>query len=482
MKFRLLIGLAVVLVTAANAAELSFTPFKSGSIYAVGEQVGWTVAPNGIIPPNATYSFVMRSNGGSEISHGTLDLSHGSTTISTTLDHPGMVYVTVDRVDGPAPGQPQAEEASQINARLKEVVAAKDPSLKAIFDKYPNLCLLSEPCATPEPKPVVWLPPLQAHLAVLGAAVSPAKITPSAPRPADFDSFWATKLALLAKVPAHAVLTPIPAPVPGIRFYKVQLDSLNSHVHGYLAVPDRKGRFPAMVVYQWAGVYALIPDICANRAAEGWLCFNVSSHDMPLESSNGVPQNYPEIGNTSRETSYFLDMYLRDTRALNWVRTLKSWNRKTLVVTGTSMGGQQSLVTAGLNPGKISAVVVNVPAGGDTTGALNGRMAAYPNWPVSDPKVAETSRYFDTVNFASKITAPTMVALGFIDSVCPPSSVFSAANQIPVPHEIIPMPESDHNNYTPDKEGAFLQRSEEVFAVLLHGGRYVPNQSVSQMP
>lgn len=482
MKIRLLLCLAAAFATAANATELTFTPLKTSSIYAVGEQVGWTVVPAPGISPSATYSYVIHVNGSTELARGSFDLSRGNPTISATLTRPGMIYVTVDRVNTPPPGQPSPAEASQVNASLKELVAAKDPSLRPIFDKYPDLCLLSEPCAAPAAQPTVWLPPLQAHLAVLGAAVSPTKIMPAAPRPADFDSFWAAKLALLAKVPAHPQFTQIPAHVAGIKLYKVQLDSLNSHVQGYLALPNSKGRFPAMVVYQWAGVYPLIPDICANRAAEGWLCFNVSSHDMPLESSDGAPNNYPEIGNTSRETSYFLNMYLRDTRALNWVRTLKSWNRKTLVVTGTSMGGQQSLVTAGLNPGKISAVVVNVPAGGDSNGALDGRMPAYPNWPVSDPHVAETARYFDTVNFASRITAPTMAAVGLIDSVCPPSSVFSAVNQIPVPHEIIPMPESDHNNYTPDKEGVFLQRSEEVFAVLLHGGRFVPNQSVSRLP
>lgn len=482
MKFRLLLCLAAGLATAANAAELNFAPFKNNSIYSVGEKVGWTVTAASVTPSNVSYSYRVLRNGAVEIAKGMLDLSHGSTTISATLDAPGMIYVTVDREKTPPSGQPSLAEAEQINSSLKQLVSDKDPALKPIFDKYPDLCLLAEPCATPAPTPPVWVPPLQAHLAVLGAAVSPTKIQPSAPRPADFDAFWAGKLAELAKIRPHAVLTRIATAVPGIKLYKVQLDSLNSHVHGYLAVPDRKGRFPAMVVYQWAGVYALIPDICANRAAEGWLCFDVSSHDMPLESADGAPTNYPEIGNTSRETSYFLNMYLRDTRALNWVRSLKSWNRKTVVITGTSMGGQQSLVTAGLNPGKVTAVVVNVPAGADAMGSLNGRMPAYPDWAVSDPRVAETAPYFDTENFTPKITAPTMVALGLIDSVCPPSSVFSAVNQIRVPHEIIPMPESDHNNYTPDKEGAFLQRSEEVFAVVLHGGRFVPNQSVSKMP
>jgi cephalosporin-C deacetylase-like acetyl esterase len=476
MKLRIVLLLAVLMMPAATAGELTAAPLKSDGVYAVGDKVGWTVTP-ATPKAKALYTYTVRENGGSEIGKGSLDLTQGPGEIALTPDHPMAVYVTVDRAV-PQPGEPTPAEAARINTDLKALTAKNDPSLQALYEKYPDLCLLSQPCAAPDPN--VWLPPLQAYAAVLGAVVSPANIAPVALRPADFDAFWADRLKVQAKIPMNAVLTALPAPMPGIKFYRVKLDAMGSHVQGYLAIPDKKGPFPAMIQYQWAGVYALIPWICANRAAEGWLCFNVVSHDMAPESATGVPQNYPEIGNTSRETSYFLNMYLRDTRALDWVRTLPSWNKKALVVTGGSMGGQQSLVTAGLNPGKVTAVVVVVPAGGDSNGALGGRMAAYPFWPVSDPKVAETAPYFDTANFASRITAPTMIALGLIDSVCPPSSTFSIANRIPAPKEIIPMPESDHNNYTPDKEGAFYQRSEEVFATILHGGKFKPNQRLTR--
>ncbi len=481
MKIRLslLLAAAAFFAGQVQADDLSFAPLKSSGIYAVGEPLGWTVTPAQGVTPKTTYSYTVRSNGSAEIAKGVFDLSQGSARIALSLDHPAMVTVTVDKTGTPPPNRPTPAEANKLNANLRALLAKDDAALKPFFDKYPDFCLVPEPCgaATPDLGPT---PPPVAHEAVLGAAVEPTKLMPVAPRPADFDAFWAGKLALLAKVPMRPILTEVTTATPGIKLYKVQLDSLNSHVQGYLAVPLKKGPHPAMVAYQWAGVYPLIPAICAIRAAEGWLCFNVSSHDMPLDSANGAPKNYYEIGNTSRETSYYLAMYLRDTRALDWVRTLRSWNKKTLVVTGTSMGGHQSLVTAGLNPGKVTAVLVNEPSGGDTNAALGGRKAAYPNWPVSDAKVAATAPYFDTANFAARIAAPTMAAVGFVDNTCPPASVFSAVNQIKAPKEIIPMIDSDHNNYTPDKQGAWLQRSEEVFAVLLHGGKFVPDESVSK--
>ena len=57
-------------------------------------------------------------------------------------------------------------------------------------------------------------------------------------------------------------------------------------------------------------------------------------------------------------------MYVCDYSSLEFLAARPEWDGRTLVATGISMGGQQSLVTAALNP-KVSAVVVHVPAGAD---------------------------------------------------------------------------------------------------------------------
>ena len=45
--------------------------------------------------------------------------------------------------------------------------------------------------------------------------------------------------------------------------------------------------------------------------------------------------------------------------------------------------------------------------------------------------VMKTSLYFGTANFASRIKAPMLAAMGFIDTICPPAGVWTAINQIP---------------------------------------------------
>src|SRR6202043_3248891 len=113
--------------------------------------------------------------------------------------------------------------------------------------------------------------------------------------------------------------------------------------------------------------------------------------DMPPAFYDALPQlikNYQTIGNTDRDRNYFLQMYLGDYRAVDYLASRPDWDGRTLVVMGTSMGGQQSLSVAGLNP-RVTHVIVNEAAGADANGALHGRFAGYPNWDSSNPKVME---------------------------------------------------------------------------------------------
>ena len=231
-------------------------------------------------------------------------------------------------------------------------------------------------------------------LYAVGAAVAPAKIGLSTPRPDDFDAFWQGKLTDQSKVPINAALTPVQADIPGVELNTFALDALGSHAHGYVAKPAREGKFPALIQLRYAGVYALNAHAAAQHAADGWLFINVDSHDkLPTDPSGNIPRNYQTIGNTDREKSYFLDMYLRDSRPLDYLLTRPDWDGKTIVLTGGSMGGQQSLALAGLRPEKISAVLVCVPAGADTNGDLHGRKAGYPNWPSNNPDIMNTALY-----------------------------------------------------------------------------------------
>src|ERR1700761_3715092 len=143
---------ALVLLASPVAAQtlpnatLTFEPFHASGLYRVGERVGWTVrAP--LFGGHTRYSYEIRENNLKLLKQGVLDVSSGEAVLETTLDHPGMIYARLSFIGVPAPASPPAPQEQ---------------------DKM-----------------------------TLGAAVAPEQIGPPAPKPADFDSFWAGKLAAL---------------------------------------------------------------------------------------------------------------------------------------------------------------------------------------------------------------------------------------------------------------------------------------------
>jgi cephalosporin-C deacetylase-like acetyl esterase len=294
--------------------------------------------------------------------------------------------------------------------------------------------------------------------ALAGAAVAPDKIPVSMPCPDDFDAFWKAKIEELSGVPEHPVLQLADSHRHGVNYWKLQLDNIRcTHIQAQLARPVTGGKLPAMLVVQWAGVYPLQKEWVTQYAAQGWLTLNIMAHDLPIDEpasfyeqlSRGALTNYTAIGNDDREKSYFLRMYLSCYRAVEYLSERPDWDGRTLVVTGTSQGGLQSFVAAGLNP-KVTGLMALVPAGCDDTGDLAGRSPGWPYWGANAgnhelEKVRETSRYFDGVNFAARIKCPALIGLGLIDTTSPPSGVFAAINQLQGPKEVVVMPEANHH-------------------------------------
>ncbi|HEX3355446.1 MAG TPA: acetylxylan esterase, partial [Tepidisphaeraceae bacterium] len=405
------------------AQTLTLTPYKAGSIYGIGEKVGWIASlPKGATP-TGEYKYTIKKNNLDVINTGSLDLSSGSAKIELTLNKPAMVYATIS-----SPGN-------------KDIA--------------------------------------------VGAAVAPEQLQPVAPRPADFDAFWDSKIKMLEQIPPNPVLTPGDSGKPDVDFAIIKMDHINgTHVYGQIAKPKREGKFPALAIFQWASPpYPLQKQWVTDRAAEGWLVLNIEPHDVlpdqPKSYYDALPQslkNYQSIGNDDRDKSYFLQMYLADYRAVDYLAGRPDWDGKTLVVMGTSMGGQQSLCVAGLNS-KVTHVIVNEPAGCDTNAPLHGRQSGYPNFPSDNSKIMETALYFDAINFASHIKAPSLVAMGFVDTTALPAGIWTAFNQIKGPKEAAPMIDSPHNHLaTPQQQLPFTNASSQWLNTLVKGGVVHPGE------
>ena len=296
--------------------------------------------------------------------------------------------------------------------------------------------------------------------AVAGAAISPEEIEPSLPVPDDFDAYWSDQKEQLARVPMKADLTPVESPGGEIECFDVEIECLGgAPVSGYFGRPKgaEPKSLPAILWVHGAGVRSSSLGNAITGANLGMLSMDINAHGIPngkpgqyySDLARGELANYPHRGRESRDTCYFRGMYLRLARAIDFLASQPEWDGEVLAVVGHSQGGGQALVAGGLDD-RVSFVATGVPAICDHTGMAIGRINGWPklvpNGPDGkpDPGILEASRYVDAVNFASRSKADAIMSVGFIDSVCPPTTCYAAYNRLQGKKQILHEPFMGH--------------------------------------
>ena len=313
----------------ASDYTLTVTPDHADALYHAGETVTFTIKLTRAGQPveGAVVSWITAKDGVAPTQNGKVMLTNGTGTVTAKLDEPGFLQCRAGFV-------------------------------------------------SPEKNSVV---------AYGGAGFDPLKIKPSLPVPDDFDAFWAAQKKKLAAVPVNARLTPQPSPVKEVEVFDLQADSVGAPVSGYFARPEgaKAKSLPVILFVHGAGVSSASLGGAAGWAAKSFLSLDLNAHGIPngkdkqyyTDLSNGELKSYPTRGRESRETFYFLGMFLRLVRALDFLTAQPEWDGRTVVVHGSSQGGYQSIVAAGLDP-RVTFFAAGVPAGCDHTGFKSGSSMA----------------------------------------------------------------------------------------------------------
>ena len=311
-----------------------------------------------------------------------------------------------------------------------------------------------------------------------GAAFSPEKIGPSLPVPDDFDAFWTAKKAKLAAVPMNPVLTPVKMPDATVECFDVQIPCVGPRpVSGYFARPvgETPKSLPAILHVHGAGVGSSNLYAAVSGANSKYLSMDINAHGIPngkpntyyKDLSDGELKGYPTFGRDDCEKCYFLGMFLRLTRALEFLTSQPEWDGKILMVEGGSQGGGQSLAAAGLDR-RVTFIAAGVPAICDHSGKAIRRINGWPKLVPDkdgkpDPQSLQAARYFDAMNFATRAKAEAIVSVGLIDNVCPPSSVYATYNNLPGKKQIVIEPLMGHSS-SPKIQNAFAAATGEHVA------------------
>ena len=157
-------------------------------------------------------------------------------------------------------------------------------------------------------------------------------------------------------------------------------------------------------------------------------------------------------GILSPEDYYYTRLFTDAVLAVDTARELAG-GKGDVAVTGGSQGGALALAAAALHPDGIRVCHADMPFMCDIQRAITlapqAPYAEIPEFLAENTDLVEPSlntlRYVDCALLASRITAPTLMSVGLMDGICPPSTVFAAYNAINAEKDIAVFPFSGHN-------------------------------------
>ena len=276
------------------------------------------------------------------------------------------------------------------------------------------------------------------------------EIKPITNKPVDFERFWSkTKEELLA-LPLAIQQEPTGNEKQGCTLTHLSFLSLeNKRIQGYtLQWQDSQPR--PLIIH--AHGYMSQAEVRWDWAQQG---FNIVGVDIRGfgRSRPAVPNHskwgYVLTGIESPEQSVLRGAVCDYIQTVRVAQEICAGKVSSLVLQGASFAGGLALMAEYVLQAS-DLLVVGVPTFGWAEGRkffaqsgsgqeINRFLEMYPEYEEDTMLVL---RYFDPVNFASRINCPALIGVGIKDLVVPAYTVYAIANHLPGPHEIMEFPVS----------------------------------------
>lgn len=279
---------------------------------------------------------------------------------------------------------------------------------------------------------------------------------PEVREPADFDAFWSRTLSEARGTGGEASITPWGGPRTAVEIFDVTFPGFNGEpIRAWLLQP-RNITEPLPCVVQFLGYNGgrglPLEHLVWANAGYVHLLMDTRGQGSGWSSGGHTPDPHgsgPQIsgvmtkGIQEPETYYYRRFFTDGVRAVDFAHGLDQVDSERVVVHGISQGGGAALAVGALAD-RVAAVMPDVPflchyerATGIVDTFPYQELVAYMKvHRDSENRVFDVLSYFDGVNFAKHITAPTMMSVALMDATCPPSTVFAAANHLPRPPQI----------------------------------------------
>jgi cephalosporin-C deacetylase len=258
-------------------------------------------------------------------------------------------------------------------------------------------------------------------------------------KPDDFDAFWDDVLRQASAIPLEAELISDPLRTSDdVEVFQAFYTSVEHvRIAAWYCRPARRAeRTPAIVFLPG---YQMDPPIPKEWARKGYIAVSVAPRGK-LRSNRQFNPGYPNLltyNIVDRHTYAYRGFYVDTWRGIDFLLSRPEVDPARLGVTGSSQGGGLTITTAAMRP-EVRAAAAGAPY-------LCGFMDAielthtYPYEEINDylrlhpesrREVEATVAYFDGINFASRISCPTIVSIGLQDNVCPPETGYALFDRI----------------------------------------------------
>ena len=301
------------------------------------------------------------------------------------------------------------------------------------------------------------------------------KIKPYTQEPQDFRSFWQKNVEELKQVPmsyTKELYKDYCTDKIDCYLVKLQIDKMGHSMYGFLFYPKnaQPGKHPVVLCPPGAGIKTIKNPMRNKYYAEnGFVRFEVEIHGLdPRISSetfgeisrafNDRNGGYLANGLENKDIYYMKHVYVGLVRCIDFLTSLPEWDGKNVAVQGGSQGGALAIIAAGLDS-RVTQCVANHPALSDMAGyAAKGGTGGYPHFCrqpqiLSNKDCLNTLAYFDVVNFARYVKAPTYLTWGYNDVTCPPTTSYAVWNTLKCTKESLLTPINEHWTTTEPNRG-----------------------------
>ncbi|MBO9579060.1 MAG: acetylxylan esterase [Microbacteriaceae bacterium] len=271
---------------------------------------------------------------------------------------------------------------------------------------------------------------------------------PEVAEPADFDAFWTATLDESRAAGGDAVLRAEPTPFTLVDVYDLVFPGFaGDPVRAWVTVPAGPGGpLPAVVEFLGYGGGRGLPGARLFWANAGYAHVLMDTRGQgsawgsggDTDDPHGAGPAFPGFmtrGILDRRDYYYRRVFTDGVRLVDAVRGLPFVDPSRLVVTGGSQGGAITLAVAGLSDGLVG-VMPDVPF----LCHMRWSVERTPRAPFTEvvqwlsvhrdvvDDAFRTLSYFDGVNFARRVNAPSLFSVALLDDIVLPSSVFAAYN------------------------------------------------------